>query len=265
MRGKKRIGGDVMQAVLPGINAIEKPQSETKLNLRITWRSLLALFALTICTGEMHEQIHIQTGRIICGGYGERDFNVWQLAKPCAEPQLAFLATLIGPLWSFAVMWTGAFLLLKAKTVNYRTIGFALVFAPLPFARIFTAIMGGGDEKVVLRAFLEKDMSLGTTKILAAAVVIAICLPPIIIAYRNAKNRFAALYVIGFSVMPLVVLGLYVLTFLNGLLKSGFLSAAPFLGTPLLILTHSLLMVVILIFSRRRLLEINSETDSCRH
>jgi hypothetical protein len=231
--------------------------SAENLNLRITWRYLLVLFALTIVTGELHEQVHIQTGRIVCGGYGERDFNVWRTAADCAAPSWAFLATLAGPLWSFAVMWTGALLLIKAKTTDWKSLGFSLVFAPLPFARIFTAVMGGGDEKVVLRRFLDDDFSLPTIKILAAILVTTICLPPMLIAWRNIANRFRALYVVGFAVAPLVVLSLYVLTFLNGLLKSGVLSAAHVLGTPTLVIIHFCLMAAALALGGKWLLTLN--------
>ncbi len=248
-----------MQAVLQRINVSETSNENAKLNLKITWKYTLALFALMRCTSELHEQIHIQTGRIICGGYGERDFNVWQLAEVCRATQSAYLATLAGPLLSFAVMWTGAFLLLKAKNLNYKAVGFSLVFAPLPFARIFTAMMGGGDEKVVLLAFLENELSLATIKILAAVIVTAICLPPILIAWRSIENRFAALYIAGFSVLPLIIVGLFVFKFLNPLLASGFLSSAPVLGTPLLVVLNFSMMAVLLVFSRNWLLEINSK------
>ena len=228
----------------------------SKLNLRITWHYLIALLALMICTGELHEQIHITTGYFICGGYGPRDFNAWQTAESCAMPSLSFLATLAGPLWSYLVMWTGAVLLLTARSTIYRTIGFSLVFAPLPFARIFTAIVGGGDEKVVLRAVtgLTDPLSL---KIATAAIVSLICLPPIVIAWRSISNRFALLYPIAFSVLPLVVLGIYVLTLLNKLLSTGFLSSVFILGTPTLILVHFAVMACVLVLCRNWLLEIN--------
>ena len=237
-----------------------KNSSETNpvLNLKITWKYLLAFFALTIVCGELHEQIHIQTGRFICGGYGERDFNAWRTAADCTAPAWAFLATLVGPLWSFAVMWTGAFLLLRAKSVAVKTVSFSLVFASLPFARIFTAIIGGGDIKVILHAFFGNELGLTAVKILAAIIVTLICPPPILVAWRSLKNRFAAFYIIGFMILPLVVLSLYVLTFLNSVLASGFLSSAPVLGTPLLILAHFSLMAILLILCSRWLLEINS-------
>jgi hypothetical protein len=247
-----------MQAILPKINISETVGAE-KLHLKISWKFLLALFALMICTGELHEQIHIQTGRIVCGDYGERDFNAWKTAADCAAPAWRFLATLAGPLWSFAVMWTGVFLLTKAKSLDHRAIGFALIFAPLPFARIFTALTGGGDEKTVLAALFKDDLNLGTIKIIAAAIVSLICLPPMLIAFRHIKNRFAVLYVAGFAVLPLVVLGLYIFNFLNPLLAGGFLSSAPFLGTPLLIIIHFLIMAVLFVIFRKWLLEIAAE------
>lgn len=227
------------------------------MNLKITWKYLLALFALTIVSGELHEQVHINTGRIVCGGYGPRDFNVWQTAADCANPSLAFLATLAGPLWSYLLMWMGALLLVKAKSADYKAVGFSLVFAPLPFARVFTAFMGGGDEKTVLKMLLQNELSLGTIKVLAAIMVLAFCFPPVYIAYRAIKNRYRALYVIGFCVMPLIILGAYVLTFLNSLLSKGFLSAPFVLGTPLLIVVHFSLMAVVLAFCAKWLLQIN--------
>ncbi len=209
-----------MQAILPKFN-ISETGNAAKLHLKINWKFLFALFTLMLCTGELHEQVHIQTGRIVCGGYGERDFNAWKTAADCAAPAWRFLSTLVGPLFSFAVMWTGAFLLTKARSLSYKTIGFALIFAPLPFARIFTALMGGGDEKTVLVALFKDEFNLGTIKVAAAVIVSLICLPPLFIAFRHLKNRFAILYVIGFSVLPLVVLGLYIFKFLNPLLANG--------------------------------------------
>lgn len=236
-------------------------ESGAALDLRITLKYLAAFFLLTLILGELHEQVHINTGRIVCGEYGVRDFNAWRTAADCARPSLAVLATMIGPLFSYAVMWIGACLVVKAKTLDRKTIGFSLVFAPLPFARIFTAAIGGGDEKVVLKRFLEDDFSLGTIKIFAFVFVTMICLPPLLIALRNIKNRFALVYVAGFCVIPLIVLSAYILTFLNSVLASGFLAFAPFLGTPLLVIIHFSLAVVLFFFCRRWLLDLNAENN----
>lgn len=227
------------------------------MNIRITLKYLLAIFALMLILGELHEQVHINTGYLICGGYGGRDFNAWATAKTCTLPDWSFLATTAGPLFSYLVMWTGVFLLLRAKTDGRRAIGFSLIFAPLPFARIFTALTGGGDEKVVFLKLLQDSVAPQTGKIFAAVFVTAICLPPILIAWSKIKNRFAWLYVIGFCVLPLIVLSFYVFGFLNGLLAEGFLSTVRVLGTPTLILLHTALVITILLFIRCWLLEIN--------
>lgn len=226
--------------------------------LKITIKYLAAFFLLTLVLGELHEQVHITTGRLVCGGYGPRDFNAWKTAADCARPEWAFLATTVGPLFSCTVIWIGAILLMKAKSANVETVGFTLVFAPLPFARIFTAAMGGGDEKVVLRHFLDGFIEPSNSKVIAFFIVTVVCLPPMVIAAKHIKNRFSALYVAGFSVLPLFVLSVYVLSFLNFVLKSGFLAAAPVLGTPLLVIIHFLLAAVLLFFCRRWLYELNA-------
>ena len=235
--------------------------SMPKLSIKITWKYLLAFFALTIILGELHEQSHITLGRIVCGEYGARDFNVWGTAENCAAPAWKILSSFGGPIFSYLVMWSGVYLLLKAKTFEYKSLGLTLIFAPLPFARIFTALMGGGDEKVFLHYFLKDQFSLPVIKIFAAIFVLGFCLPPIIVAYRSLANRFRALYVVVFCVLPLIVLGLYVLTSLNGLLAQGFMSEVLILGTPRLILFHFLLMTVILIFTGKSLLKLSRQNQ----
>jgi len=226
------------------------------MTIRISKGYLLALAALMLVTGEIHEQVHINVGYFLCGGYGERDFNAWALAKDCALPEWKFLATAVGPVFSYLMMWTGAFLLLRSSSKDRRAPGFSLIFAPLPFARIFTAVMGGGDEKVVFLKIFENRLSVQSGKIAAAFFVAAVCLPPVLIAWSKLKNRFAWLYIAGFCVLPMVVLGFYVLTFLNSLLAAGFLSSAAILGTPTLVLVHFLLAAAVLFFARHRLSEI---------
>jgi hypothetical protein len=251
-----------MQAIQTQTFISAADSSSAKINLRITAKFLLAFFALTLILGELHEQVHINTGRIICGGYGPRDFNAWKTAADCANPSWSFLATLVGPLFSYLVIWAGAGLLIKAASAKYKALGFSLIFAPLPFARIFTAAMGGGDERVVLSNFLRDSLDAGTIKILAAILVTGVCLPPVLIAWRSIKNQFRLLYVAGFLVLPLIVLGIYVFKLLNGLLFAGFLSESAVLGTPLLIIVHLLLMVAILALSREWLFEINRTGES---
>ncbi len=229
---------------------------EKIMKIRITIKYLVAMFFLMLLLGELHEQVHINTGYLICGGYGERDFNVWKTTADCNLPNWSFLATAVGPIFSYLVMWTGVILLLKATSNNYKAIGMSLIFAPLPFARIFSAVQGGGDEKVFFLKLFEGYVTKPNGKILAAIFVTAICLPPLLIAWSKIKNRFAWLYVVGFSILPLFVLGFYVFGLLNGLLADGFLSFNLILGTPALIIIHTNFVSIILYFIYPWLLEL---------
>jgi len=49
-------------------------------------------------------------------------------------------------------MWLGGWWMAKSSNHKKKLLGFSLLFSNLPFARIFTALVGGGDEKVVIQA-----------------------------------------------------------------------------------------------------------------
>ena len=78
------------------------------MQIKITFRYVIAFFALNMSMGELHEQAHINTGYFICGCYGPRNFNVWTTCEQCVLQQWSFLATLAGPLFSYSLMWLGA-------------------------------------------------------------------------------------------------------------------------------------------------------------
>src|SRR6188474_451553 len=124
------------------------------MQLKWSFSFVVAFLLLLLVMMELHELVHITVGRIICGCWGTRDFNVWSLADHCRENnQSWWLATLAGPLFSFGVMWLGA-RMLSSPSLQNRSIGFVFIFANIPFGRITTVMMGGGDEMVVLRHFM---------------------------------------------------------------------------------------------------------------
>jgi hypothetical protein len=201
--------------------------------------------------GELHEQAHIQTGYFICRCYGVRDFSVWATCEHCTS-RWAFLATLAGPIFSCCLMWVGAIWMLNRMNGRRRNLGFALLFANLPFARIFTALTGHGDEHVVM-GVLFPGLNPGQLHWVTALLVSLICLPPIIIAARALAIRHRVALVVCFSIVPLVYGMYYHHIFLNWLLKKGVASEPLLLGTPSLILLHFLLMLLVWIAFRRSL------------
>jgi hypothetical protein len=90
-------------------------------------------------------------------------------------PSLAVLATVAGPAFSYALM--GSALVAVRGRPRAKWLGLALVSAALPFARLFTALMGRGDEAVVLQAALSSSLTAALIKVLAIGVVSAFCIP----------------------------------------------------------------------------------------
>lgn len=222
---------------------------------KITWKYLLAFIALNMLMGELHEQAHIQTGFAICGCYGQRDFNVWETCASCISSGLSYLATVSGPVFSYIVYWFCALVLLQSSNRKKINFGIALLFATLPFARIFTASMGGGDEKTVLIHLLQNYLSLPVIKLIAAGFVILFCLPPILIASRLLPKKNRWWYILGFNIGPLIVGMLWQRFFLNKLLMNPVRANTYIAGTPVMILLHSLIMLLLLIVFRKALIE----------
>ncbi|MGF7081193.1 hypothetical protein [Mucilaginibacter sp. UYCu711] len=229
------------------------------MKLKLSFGYIIAFLLLTLVMLELHETVHITIGRIICGGWGSRDFNVWNLCKDCSvhHPN-SWLATLAGPLFSFTLMWAGMFLLYSANN-NYKAIGFALIFANIPFGRITQAMMGSGDEMIVTRELLKDSLNHNQLVLTCSFILVLIGLPPIIKAYRTLKNKMAWLYIAGFLTLPLVFILTYVLTALNTLLNKGFLNAPWIMGTALLITLHTFIALFLLARFYKRLLPIGQE------
>lgn len=114
------------------------------MKINFTLGTVLAFVGLQFFLVEAYEQAHTGVGRVLCGCWGPRDFNMWELCKICAvgEPW-SVLPTFIGPLFTYAVMWVGYILLAPARPVAQQSLGFALVLAPLPAGRMLDIATGG--------------------------------------------------------------------------------------------------------------------------
>lgn len=134
------------QSLLLGVNTFF-----LTMKLTLTWYSLLAFVALLFFMMEAHELVHTSLGRLLCGGWGKRDFNVWSLCDACAIGRPWNLAaTFAGPVFTFAMGWWGYFLLDPRNSVPRQSLGFVLVFANMPFGRLLGAFTGGNDEVYAL-------------------------------------------------------------------------------------------------------------------
>jgi hypothetical protein len=207
--------------------------------VRVTLRYLLAFAALVLVSSELHEQAHITVGRLVCGCYGPRDFNVWTTGTPCANPSLTVLASLAGPLFSYALMAMGAWMLARGEGAR-RAAGWALVFAPLPFARLFTAAMGGGDERTALRMLWPDVGGAWSGRLLAFAIVASLAVPPLVVAWRSLRGDRRWLSFVGFLLAPMLFSFVWAHLVMNRILEAGILDETLLLGTPSLVLLHAL-------------------------
>ena len=221
------------------------------LKINLSFKTLFAFLVLMLLLGEAHELVHIFTGYGFCGCWGERDFNVWGLCEGCRDANpWAIIATFMGPIFTFSLIWLGRHFLLTGDA-DKKSLGFVLIFANMPFARILTAAMGGGDEVYALRVIFENDNNYTLIWMIGLALVLAAAVPPLITAWKSLAKKGRIWYFLGFFIVPMIFATLIVLVGLNGLLEQGVLADSLIWGTPLLITIHTFIVAVLVAISFR--------------
>ncbi len=203
------------------------------MRIALTVRNSIALLALSFLMQETHELAHTSVGRLLCGCWGKRDFNVWGLCSQCAsDAPLTLLATFAGPVYSFAVIWLGYVMLTRAS-VKVKSIGLALVVSSMPFSRVLTPLFGGGDEIFGLtRLGVDHSVAWGATVVL----VLLLAVPPLVKIYTLIENRRKPLWILGLIFVPFLSVGVVVFGVLQGLLlKNGVLSERWIMGSPIIV------------------------------
>lgn len=226
------------------------------MQIRLSVSYIISFLLLTVIMLELHEMAHILVGRFICGCWGSRDFNVWSLCVEC-NSHFSWLATLAGPIFSFAIMWLGMFWLSHPNS-NMKALGFSLIFANIPFGRISEVMKGAGDEMVVTRHLLKDHFSSTQMILICSVIILALGLPPIIKAFSILTNKNSWLYIIGFLTVPILSILIYILMGMNSLLNSGFLSTVGIMGTPLLITFHTLVIMFVFLFLYKKIFLLNT-------
>ncbi|MFD1470505.1 hypothetical protein ACFQ48_19925 [Hymenobacter caeli] len=218
----------------------------------LTWRPLLAFAALLFVLAEAHELVHTGLGRLLCGCWGPRDFNVWSLCSTCAtgRPYTNLAATLAGPAFTFAVGWVGYGLLGPRQPAARQSLGFALVLASVPFARILGAVFLGGNDEVYA---LSKFMAHPAAWALGGALVVLATVPPLVRAWAALRGKGRPWVFLAFFLLPFPFAAAVLLGALNSLLASGFLATYGILGSPLLITCWTAAVGAVLALTYRHL------------
>lgn len=205
------------------------------LDLKLTPRYLVAFIGLSLILGEAHELVHVLSGALICGGFGERDFNVWGLKEGCS----AVLPTALGPLFTYGVSWIAA-AWLAGGSDRSKVLALSLVFASGLLGRVLTTILGGGDEVVVAKALLPSNAQhLAVPSAIGAAFAASVL--PLSIAWRALNGRLAVFLLL--LMLPFATVVVVVLLILNTALSMNVLSGPLVLGAPPLVYLYDLLLI----------------------
>lgn len=209
-----------------------------QIHLRLTWRYVAAFAALTILCGTSHEFAHHFAGAAVCGAFGTKTFNSFQLAPGCDASPWRLWPTVAGPLFTFGLMWWGM-LLLRGADDGRRRLGFALVFANFPVNRMGFVLIGWNDEQWVARqAFGHSRLAFWLTVLL----VWGACVPPLVAAYRAIGNRRRPFWFAGFFLLPFA----FILAVAGPLLENYLLLRRRFLATPVLGVPYLIVVVEVL-------------------
>ena len=217
----------------------------------ITVNTLFVLFyiVLFLLFTQLHELSHIITGRLICGCYGtQADFNIWTLCGTCFDNNpYGFWPVLAGPVFSFAGIWTGVYLL-RAKSPSTMFWGFLFILINKPFARLFTVAMKGGDELNVARKLSSGKLPDSSIWIITLILIFLLTVPPLYGCYKKLQHKRKLLLVISLCILPMIFQYVYQFKFLNRLLAKGIGAGTAYMGIANLIHIHTLLMLLIALF-----------------
>ena len=220
------------------------------MKLKITLKFVITFLALTFVMHEAHEIVHTTVGRIICGCWGERDFNVWGLCDSCDNNPLKLVSTFGGPLFTLIMIWFGYYFLGETKTNHQKSFGFALIFANMPFARVLNPMVGGGDEVMVLMHFLDNyEMS----RIIIFSLITLIIFIPLRKCFLTIENDKRLGWFCLFLFAPVALDLVIVLGIMNTLLNKGVLAEYWILGSPVLVTLWTLLVVIVFLSTQKNI------------
>jgi hypothetical protein len=226
------------------------------MQLKLNPAYIFTFLMLTFVLSELHEIAHTAVGRLICGCWGKRDFNVWDLCESCENNPYGFISTMMGPIFSFSMAYWGASMLEKYNSTEKQTLGFSMIFASLSFGRLFNVFpFGGGDEFTVFynQVFNEnRPLSLVAAFVLIALIIFF----PLRKAYLFIENKNRWAWLLGFCILPFIVAIATILGVLNSVLATGFLNEEWILGSPKIVTLWTIMVIFLFIVSRKNLMKL---------
>ena len=217
------------------------------MQLVLSFKTILAFLALSFVCHEIHELSHTTVAWLQCNCWGGRDFNAWTICTSCGEDVNTIWATVAGPLFTYTMVWTAWWLMSPLRSIRLQSFGFALLWANLPFARLFTVLMRGGDEGVITRTITGQQILPIDLWFMEIITVLLLLLPAIIRAWNLLMIKRRVLVFITFLLLPMLIQFFTMHKLGNGLLKAGILAQYDLSFSPALVLIWNLFWLVILL------------------
>lgn len=218
------------------------------IKLKITWKYCLAFYCIIMLYASLHELIHHFAGYFICGDWGYKTFNYFETA--CETDRKSLLATYMGPLFSFTMMYVGAYFLIKKSSNFIKHLGFAMIFAQLPFQRMVSPFFKMNDE------FYATSILYGNTTFIYWVVIITIwiiCIPPLIKAYLSIKNKYRMIWFLFYLVLfPYLLWGPIFGTLEFIMVERNFL-AQPIIGIGLLFIINEVITIIAYFLTKKHI------------
>ncbi|MEO0570088.1 MAG: hypothetical protein AAF039_00185 [Bacteroidota bacterium] len=214
--------------------------------LKITWSYCLAFYCIIMLYVSLHELVHHFSGYLICGDWGIKSFNYFETA--CEDDKKSLLATYVGPLFSFAMMYYGMYLLKKRNLDRTKHLGFAIVFAQLPFQRMISPFFRMNDE------FYASAKLFGNTDSVYWSVIISIwliCLPPLIKTYKAIANKNKILWFLFYLVLFPYILWGPIFGGLEYLMVEKKFLAQPIIGIGLLFILNEIVTIIAYYYTKK--------------
>lgn len=216
------------------------------LKLKITWKYCIAFYCLIMLYSSLHELIHHFVGFIVCGEWGYKTFNYFKTA--CSGPEV-YIATYAGPLFSFAVMWIGAYLLKRTNASEYlKQLSFALILGQMPLQRMTMCFFKMNDE------YYATSHLFGKTPLVYWSVIVVVwlcCVPPLITAYRAIQNKYKILWFLFYLVLFPYLLWGPSFMILEHLLVNKHVLAGTWIGIAHLFILNEVVTIVGYIVSKK--------------
>lgn len=209
------------------------------ITLKITWRYCVAFYCLTMLYVSLHELVHHFTGFLICGDWGYKTFNYFETA--CEGTRKTYLATYAGPLFTFTMMWVGAYLLTYSESNFKKHLGFAIIFAQWPLQRMTSPFFRMNDEfYATAKLFGNTDFNYW----LVIIIIWIICIPPLIVAYRAIQNKRRLLWFLWYlCLFPYLLVG-PIFGGLEYLLVEQKVLAGTFIGIAYLFIVNEIVTII---------------------